>query len=58
MKAFGYLATLTLSIVGLVQHTQAAGTCFGLAMNGGDQNAAFQAGAIQALIKNLPADQV
>jgi predicted acylesterase/phospholipase RssA len=53
MKFFNLLATL--SVIGFVQ-VSSASKCLGLAMSGGDQNAAFQAGALQALLKNLPAD--
>ena len=52
MKFFNLLATL--AVIGFVQVT--ANKCLGLAMSGGDQNAAFQAGALQAIIKNLPSD--
>jgi predicted acylesterase/phospholipase RssA len=55
MKFFQVLATL--SVIGYVNQASAT-KCFGLAMSGGDQNSAFQVGALQALIKNLPGDQV
>ena len=55
MKFSQVLATL--SVIGYVQQASAT-KCFGLAMSGGDQNSAFQVGALQALVKNLPADQV
>ena len=55
MKFSQVLTTLT--VIGYVQQTSAT-KCFGLAMSGGDQNSAFQVGALQALVKNLPADQV
>lgn len=49
---------ILLSIAGLVQYATAGTKCYGLALGSGDESAAFQAGAIQALLENMPADQV
>ncbi len=39
MKIKGYIALL--SVFGYVSQTSAANKCYGLAMGGGDQNAAY-----------------
>jgi predicted acylesterase/phospholipase RssA len=47
-------------LVSLAAWTQSADTskCYGLALQGGGDKAAYQVGAIQGLIENLPADQI
>lgn len=49
---------LLLAIVGFAAQANAGKKCYALVLGSGDESSAFQVGALQALIDNLPSEDI